>query len=117
MQDIEELCRRVIIIDHGRLFFDGALSDIIDRFATHKILGLTFGEGANEGLERFGEVLEKSAQRVRLKVPRSRVSDVCRDILHTYTVTDINVQELPVEEVIRQLFQAQNEETAATKTT
>ena len=38
MQDIEELCQRVIIIDHGRIFFDGPLTAIIDRFATHKIL-------------------------------------------------------------------------------
>lgn len=108
MQDIEALCRRVIIIDHGRLFFDGALSGIIDRFATHKILGLTFGEGGSDGVERFGEVLEKTGQTVRLKVPRSLVTGVCRDVLETYKVTDINVQELPVEEVIRQLFRAQS---------
>src|SRR5205085_2333286 len=40
MQDIEELCARVIIIDRGRIFFDGALSNIVDRFATDKILSL-----------------------------------------------------------------------------
>jgi ABC-2 type transport system ATP-binding protein len=39
MGDIEALCKRVIIIDHGRIFFDGPLSAIIDRFATHKISG------------------------------------------------------------------------------
>src|SRR5438093_878510 len=38
MQDIEALCERVIIIDHGKIFYDGPLSSIIDRFATHKIL-------------------------------------------------------------------------------
>src|SRR5947209_5757281 len=38
MQDIEELCQRVIIIDGGRIFFDGPLSGIVDRFATHKVL-------------------------------------------------------------------------------
>ena len=45
MQDIEELCERVIIIDHGQVFFDGALQDIIDRLATHKILTLTSRRG------------------------------------------------------------------------
>ena len=44
MQDIEELCHRVIIIDHGKIFFDGPLSAIIDRFSGHKIISLTFGE-------------------------------------------------------------------------
>ena len=42
----EELCQRVIIIDSGRIFFDGPLSAIIDRFATHKVFGLTFAGGA-----------------------------------------------------------------------
>src|SRR5580692_9704558 len=46
MQDIQELCKRVIIIDKGRIFFDGPLATIIDRFATHKILDLSFEEGA-----------------------------------------------------------------------
>ena len=44
-EDIEELCQRVIIIDHGRIFFDGPLSAIIDRFATHKIVSLSFANG------------------------------------------------------------------------
>ena len=44
MQDIEELCHRVIIIDHGKIFFDGPLNAIIDRFSGHKIISLTFGD-------------------------------------------------------------------------
>jgi len=105
MQDIEALCERVIIIDHGRIFFDGPLSSIIDRFATHKILSLGF-EGLVEGsdFKQFGEVVEQTLQTVVLKVPRTKVTDTCRQLLGNYNVTDINVQELPVEEVIRQLF-------------
>src|SRR5690349_15906510 len=41
MQDIEELCHRVIIIDHGKIFFDGPLSAIIDRFSGYMLLRLT----------------------------------------------------------------------------
>ena len=71
MQDIEELCERVIIIDHGQVFFDGALQDIIDRLATHKIMTLTRRRGlAKCELTRFGEMLEESPTQVRLKVPR-----------------------------------------------
>ena len=49
MQDIEELCQRVIIIDHGRIFFDGPLDDIIDRFAGYKILSLIFADRRGAG--------------------------------------------------------------------
>jgi ABC-2 type transport system ATP-binding protein len=109
MQDIEELCHRVIIIDHGRIFFDGPLSAIMDRFATHKVLSLTFQEPVAGSFTDFGEVVESTAQTLRLKVPRPKVSDVCRDLLTTYKITDINVQEPPIEEVIRQLFHEESE--------
>ncbi|CAN5535744.1 ABC transporter ATP-binding protein [soil metagenome] len=104
MQDIEELCHRVIIIDHGRIFFDGPLHSIIDRFSGNKILSLTFAERTETDFTRFGEVIEQTPVSVQLKVPRTKVTETCRELLANCDVTDINVQELPVEEVIRQLF-------------
>ncbi len=112
MADIEELCDRVIIIDHGKIFFDGPLSSIIDRFATHKILGFVFEDETPRDFTRWGEVVEQTPRTVTLKVQRSRVTETCRDILDAGKVRDINVQELPVDEVIRQLF---GEERAAAK--
>jgi viologen exporter family transport system ATP-binding protein len=104
MQDIEELCERVIVIDHGKIFFDGPLEAIIDRFSSAKIISLSFEEGAACDFTRFGEVVEQKPMSVQLKVPRAQVTDVARNLLDNCRVTDINVQELPVEEVIRQLF-------------
>jgi ABC-2 type transport system ATP-binding protein len=104
MQDIEELCDRVIVIDHGTIFFDGALSDIIDRFSGHKIVSLTFGETQACDFSAFGQDIEQTPVGVQIKVPRANVTEVCRRLLTACTVSDINVQELPVEDVIRQLF-------------
>ncbi len=111
MQDIEELCARVIIIDAGKIFYDGPLSAIIDRFATHKIVGLAFEpNGAECNFASLGEIVEQTPGRVRLKVPRAKVAETCREVLSACKVTDLNVEELPVEEVIRQLFHEQSEE-------
>ncbi|MEI8234317.1 MAG: ATP-binding cassette domain-containing protein [Verrucomicrobiota bacterium] len=104
MQDIEELCHRVILIDHGRILFDGPLRTIVDRFSTHKIVRFTFEEASARDFSLFGEVTEQTAQTVQLKVPRARVAEVCRAVLARDQVTDINVQDIPVEEVIRRLF-------------
>jgi ABC-2 type transport system ATP-binding protein len=104
MQDIEELARRVIIIDHGRIFFDGPLHEIIDRFSHEKIISLTFTERAARDFSPYGEVIEQTAVSVQLKVPRARVTEISRRLLETCHVNDINVQEIPVEDVIRQLF-------------
>jgi len=104
MQDIEELCDRVIIIDHGKIFFDGPLDSIIDRFSGYKIISLTFQTPGERDFTGLGEELEKTPLSVQLKVPRAKVTETCRQVLAECAVVDISVQELPVEEVIRQLF-------------
>jgi len=108
MLDIEELCDRVIIIDHGKIFFDGPLNSIIDRFSGYKIISLTLQETNERDFSSFGEVVAQTPGSVQLKVPRARVTETCRRILENCAVIDINVQELPVEEVIRQLFGERN---------
>ena len=60
MADIQELCERVIIIDHGTIFFDGQLSDVVDRFADSKLITIQCQSGANcsgEQLRKYGEVV------------------------------------------------------------
>ena len=109
MQDVEELCDRVLVIDHGKIFFDGPLAQIIDRFSGYKILSLTFEKAANRDLSKFGEVTEQTPVSVQLKVPRAKVTETCRQLLEACDVSDINVQEVPVEEVIRQLFGERHE--------
>jgi ABC-2 type transport system ATP-binding protein len=114
MQDIKELCHRVLVIDHGKIFFDGPLSEIVDRFSGYKILSLTFEKEATRDLSRFGEVTEQTPVSVQLKVPRAKVTETCRQLLEACDVSDINVQEVPVEEVIRQLFGERHEIDRAT---
>src|SRR3954466_10489716 len=115
MQDIQELCERVIVIDHGKIFFDGPLDAIIDRFSSAKIISLSFEEGTDCDFTRFGEVVERKPMSVQLKVPRGKVTEIARELLDNCRVTDINVQELPVEEVIRQLFGERDTRRAASE--
>src|SRR5438477_7703658 len=110
MQDIQELCHRVLVIDHGKIFFDGPLDEIVDRFSGYKILSLTFEKEGKRDLAAFGEVTEQTPVSVQLRVPRAKVTETCRQLLEACDVSDINVQEVPVEEVIRQLFGERHEE-------
>jgi ABC-2 type transport system ATP-binding protein len=105
MQDIEELCGRVIIIDHGQVFFDGALQDIIDRLATHKLITLTRRKGLPEiDFTRFGVVQEKSPSQVRLKIPRAGIVAASRDLIASLEVDDFTVEDVPIEDIIREVF-------------
>src|SRR5436305_2723146 len=104
MQDIQELCHLVLVIDHGKIFFDGPLDEIVDRFSIYKVLTLTFDKQEARDFSRFGEVIEQTSMSIQLKVPRAKVTETTREVLQSCDVSDINVQEVPVEEVIRQLF-------------
>ncbi len=107
MADIEQLCRRVIIIDHGQLFFDGRLGEILDRFADFKLVTIRTSEAEPRSageLQRYGEVIEQTPGMVRLKVKRDRVIPACKALLDELPVQDIDIQEVPVEDIIRRLF-------------
>jgi len=105
MQDIEELCDRVIIIDHGQVFFDGALQDIIDRLATHKMMTLTRRKGfPPTDFSAYGEVLERNDNEVKLKIPRARIVAASQDLIAALKVDDFTVEDVPIEEIIREVF-------------
>jgi ABC-2 type transport system ATP-binding protein len=106
MGDIQALCDRVIIINHGKKFFDGGLNDIIGKFSASKLISLTFeNDGVSkEDLSRFGEVLECEKLKAVLKVKREEVTKVSNQILEKWPVLDINIEEVPIEEIIQKVF-------------
>ncbi len=107
MEDIEALCQRVIIIDHGKISFDGKLSEVVDRFADFKLISIEC-DGADgctdESLGKYGELVEKTPGSIKLKVKRDRVIPVCKALLDELPVRDIDIEEVPIEDVIRQIF-------------
>lgn len=112
MADVEALCQRVIVIHHGRLLFDGALSDLIERFSPLKRIivdlapGGTNGRGA-EALRPYGEVIAYNEGQARLDVPKTEAAAVTARLLSDLPVQDLTIQDPPIEEVIEQVFSAE----------
>jgi len=107
MNDIQALCQRVIIIDRGTIFFDGRLSEVVDRFAGSKLVRIQCEGAANcsaEHLGRYGKIVEQNPGNIQLEVKRDRVIAVCKALLDELPVSDIDIQEMPIEEVIRRIF-------------
>jgi ABC-2 type transport system ATP-binding protein len=106
MRDVEALCPRVLVINHGELIYDGALAGITERFGQAKLVRLQFpGETSPEGLERFGEITSRSGPVAELRVDRSRVAETVGSLLGNHTVLDITVEDPPLETMIAQVFQ------------
>ena len=114
MADIQALCQRVIIIDRGTIFFDGRLHDVLDRFADFKLVTIQCDAGTQhpaENLKKYGEVVERSEATIKLKVKRDRVIPVCKALLDELPVKDIDIQEVPIEDIIRRIFARDKEAT------
>lgn len=105
MQDVQELCERVIIIDHGSVIYDGKLADIIKKYATHKILSLVLSDRIpKHDLVKLGTVKEYSYPRARIEVPIAKTKETAALLLNKYPVDDITIEEPDIEEIIRTIF-------------
>jgi ABC-2 type transport system ATP-binding protein len=88
MADVEALCKRVIVIHHGRILFDGRLAALADRFAAYKTIEAVIGDG----------------ERVSLRVPRNETSQATAKLLAEHEVHDLTVEDPPIEDVIEMVF-------------
>src|SRR5260370_36991013 len=103
MRDVEALCKRVLVITHGRLVYDGALSRIADEFGQSKLLNIQFdGAAAPHDLDRFGDVTSRQGPVAVLQVERARVPDVLCAILDASTVIDMRLQDPPLYQITAQ---------------
>lgn len=91
MDDVKELCKRVIIINEGKILYDGLLADVIKKFSRHKIV----------------EIVTKDGVTKTFKVKREAVAAKASELLSKNHVVDINIKEVEIEEVIRSVFTGQ----------
>ncbi len=105
MRDVEALCERVLVINHGALIYDGPLAGVIERFGETKLVKLRFEGPPPDDLESFGELVRREGPFADIKVERARVAMVLAAILERSVVADVSVEEPPLEEVISRVFE------------
>jgi ABC-2 type transport system ATP-binding protein len=88
MADVEALCKRVIVIHHGRVLFDGSLATLTHRFSALKTIQAVLADG----------------ETITLQVPKSETSQATATLLAEHEVTDLTVEDPPIEDVIEQVF-------------
>jgi ABC-2 type transport system ATP-binding protein len=105
MADVTALCKRIIVIDKGRIKFDGDLSALIENASPAKIIKLQLSQDTpRRDLERFGTLNALEGLNAELSVPRSEVSSRSAQLLSALPVADITIEDPPIEEIIGQLF-------------
>jgi len=104
VRDIEELCERVIVIHKGEIVWDGLMEELTKRYTEDKLLTITFEEAVPRDLEEYGIFLNRNGADVTLRVKRERVAEVSRLLLERFKVKDVRIEEVPIEEVMREIF-------------
>jgi len=104
MADVESLCQRILLIDKGSLRYDGPLSRLSTALSPFKLLNVEVTSGTGPAWERFGEVIEASADRAKIRVHRDRTPGATARLLAELPVTDLSVGDPPLESVIDRVY-------------
>lgn len=107
MDDIRELCERVIIINLGRIVYDGNLHELIRKHSPAKLLNVTFHGGGvtRKEMRQYGEIHDFNAAQCTLKIPREEAKRVAAELLSSHLpIDDILIHEVDVDDVVRHIF-------------
>ncbi len=106
MADVTALCQRVIVIDHGKLLYDGDLHALAEKIAPHKLIRVEFSRALDgQRLEDYGEVVKTRGQRAELLVARDATSGVAARMLAELPIADVTIEDPPIEDVITRVFE------------
>jgi ABC-2 type transport system ATP-binding protein len=108
LSDIETLCRRVIVIDHGRLLFDGALSELRDRIlpVTSVIFDVKTVPDPSLLVWNGPKILEVGSHRYRMDIDRRELSpaSAVKEIVNRFDVADLSIEEPQIEDVVKRIY-------------
>ncbi len=105
MQDVQEICERVVVIDQGAVIFEGTLSDLARRFSDTRRLRLTFSEPVDEAdVKAFGNATLTEPTIAVIEVPRDKTASVTSAVLQKLPVSDVAIEEVDIDDIIRDLF-------------
>ncbi len=105
MADVATLCPRVILIDHGKLVFDGPLEELVRKTRPEKRIVLRLASpAAPDALAELGTVVSRSGSSAVLRVPHAEVSRVVARAIASLSVEDLNVTDPPLEEIMADVF-------------
>jgi len=106
LADVERLCRRIVLIDEGKLIYDGSIERIVDRYGTHRTLVVQLSEPADGIAVSGAEVESREGDIVRLRFDRKAISadQLIRRVADRYRVTDVSIEEPELESIIRRIY-------------
>lgn len=111
MEDIERLCKRIVIIREGEFIYDGSLSKITKDYATHKIITAQLGPGKRERSPEFpkslGELVSEVEEVAKFKIRKEKIPEAARLILERWPVIDLTIEEEEIGTIIEAIMKSE----------
>ena len=108
MADVEALCKRVVVIHHGRLLYDGGLTGLVEQFSAYKTITVDLANGSSDippaGLGTYGEVVEQQGGSIKLRVAKQQTAAITSRLLADLHIVDLTVEDPPIDEIIEKVF-------------
>ena len=106
LADVERLCRRIVLIDKGRIIYDGQIERIKSQYGTHRTLVVELCEPYPDFAVEGAELESRTGNVVRLRFDRRTISaDVLiRHVTEAYCVNDLSIEEPELESIIRRIY-------------
>ena len=112
MDDIEALCERILVIGKGKIFLDGTINNLREKLRNERRLLIEMDSTIVDFKDPDAEIISAEGNRVELSFNPFEVSpaELVRRIMDNYPVRDIFVENIPIEEIIAQLYSTKEEE-------
>lgn len=107
--DIAKLCERVMIIDLGKILFDGPLQSLLTTFGGRRILSVEFAELYPNPILEDAEIIQRNGYTVVFSFERKQVSasKLIHQLSKHYRISDLEVRDQPIEDTIRKIYENQ----------
>ena len=106
LADVERLCRRIVLIDTGRIIYDGTVEAIKDQYGTHRTLVVQLCDDEPDFAIDGAEVESRVGTVARLRFDRKEVKadQLIRRVTERYCVNDVSIEEPELESIIRRIY-------------
>lgn len=106
LADVERLCRRIVLIDDGRIVFDGEIDRLRNEYGIHRTLVVTLAESCDNLEFPHTELVEQEANVVHLRFDRRRITaeQLIRQVTERCTIIDVSIVEPELEDIIRRIY-------------
>jgi ABC-2 type transport system ATP-binding protein len=106
LADVERLCRRIVLIDTGRIIYDGSVEAIKERYGTHRTLVVTLCDDEPDFAIDGTEVESRDGMVARIRFDRKLVKadQLIRRVTERYAVNDVSIEEPELESIIRRIY-------------